>query len=378
MSQGAAPDQPDPGTPDQRDREEAGQQSNVTALRSARSHDGPHDEAVKIGLWGPPQSGKTTLLAALPVAVSNRNAKNGSWIIFPRDDRSRVLKDRFEKALVEDRRFPESTIRDTTVPLEWLFVGDLAGSTFDRRRLRRLRRSELESRFVLDLIDVHGDLYHTDPDQQEVRSEAAAKALDHLAAAQGIIFVFDPIGEKDGINEQDSKELAAYVRGTVNELLVRAANNRQRPGRHLEQQVSVCITKFDHQELFQQARQMHLVTKGDDGMPRVRDEDAEQFFDELCNGKFWSKEYEAGQQSAEFVRDQLRNIFHEDHIRYFVTSSIGFWMHPPVGDKATAWFDPNDYANYYVSDGRARIRGKVRPINVLEPLISLQQRIARG
>ena len=123
---------------------------------------------------------------------------------------------------------------------------------------------------------------------------------------------------------------------------------------------------------------MNLVTKGDDGMPRVRDEDAERFFHELCSGKFWGKRYERGLESAEYVRDQIMHIFHPDRIRYFVTSSIGFWMEPPFGDRDSAWFDSDDFDNFNQREGKVIIRGKVRPINVLEPLISLQQRIARG
>ncbi len=358
MSHGTASDAPDRGRP----QNEVPQKPVVKVI-------GKRDEdAVKIGLWGPPQSGKTTFLAALPIAVSDGNVRNGSWIIYPRGPASRDLKETFERVLVEDRRFPESTVPHR-VPLEWLFVGNLARSRFDRRRLRR---GELESRFVLDLIDVHGDAYRRDPDPQTVRSEAASAALDHLAEAKGIIYLFDPIGERK------NRDSAAYVRGTINELLERATEHNQRPGRYLPHQVSVCITKFDDRDLFRQARLMNLVTDGDDGMPRVRDKDAERFFDELCSGKFWRNRPEGGLQSAQYVRDQLRHLFHPDRIRYFVTSSIGFWMEPPSEDDANPWFNPDNPDNYHERDERPSIKGKVRPINVLEPLISLQQRIARG
>ena len=120
------------------------------------------------------------------------------------------------------------------------------------------------------------------------------------------------------------------------------------------------------------------MTSGPDGIPRVRDTDAERFFDELCTGTFWADSYEEGQTSAQFIRDQLKQVFRPEHIRYFVTSSIGFWMEPPSGNKTSPWFNPDDFANCHERDGKLSIRGKVRPINVLEPLISLHQRIARG
>lgn len=343
-----------------------------------------HPDVVKIGLWGPPQSGKTTYLAALPIAVGDENARNGSWLIFPRSRPSRELLEEFERVLVEERRFPQTTPAYTTRELEWLFVGELARSRYDQRRLLRSRRKARVSRFLLDLIDVHGGAYRGDVrkptssgkeslDEGIVDIEAAASAaLDHLATAQGIIFLFDPIGERDNRNS------AAYVRWTANELLERAAKNGRLPGRHLEQQVSVCITKFDHPELFYRAREMNLVTYGPDGMPRVRDEDAKQFFDELCFGKFWSDQFEAGQESAEFVRSKINNLFRPDRVRYFVTSSIGFWMAPPTGDRTRPWFDPDHPSNYHERDGASSIKGAVRPINVLEPLISLQRRIGGG
>ena len=77
---------------------------------------------------------------------------------------------------------------------------------------------------MLDLIDVHGGAYRRDLDLDAVRSEAASAALDHLAEAQGIIYFFDPIGERY------NRDSAAYVRGTVNELLKRAAKNAGDPG----------------------------------------------------------------------------------------------------------------------------------------------------
>ena len=331
------------------------------------------ENAVKIGLWGPPQSGKTTYLAALTAAVRNDN----SWMIWPLSEGSTELKNKFEKAFTEDLRFPETTV-NAAVPLEWLFVGNLSGSRFDRRRLRWLPgRRKLESRFVLDLIDVQGSAYLRDPAAAEpakmaVSKEVTARAFDHLAESKGIIFLFDPIGERDNRNS------ATYLRGTINELLMRAARNG-RPGRYLHHQVSVCITKFDDPDLFRQASEANLVALDEhSGMPFVRDTDAKKLFNELCDGKFWSKRLDGGQQSAEFVRDSIGHLFDPQQVRYFVTSSIGFSMEPPAEGDTAPYFDMDAPSNINESDELPGIKGKVRPINVLEPLISLQQRIARG
>jgi hypothetical protein len=329
----------------------------------------PAADAVKIGLWGPPGSGKTTYLAALPFAIRADNPLLGKWNIFPRSAPAKDLYVRFMHALEVDRRFPETTVPGAVVPLEWEFAGYPAQSKAQRRRQGLRRRPQPVSRFLLDLVDVHGGAYSHDPAQADVNPEVTITALDHLAAAQGIIYLFDPIGEKKNRNSH------TYMTSTIPELMLRAAEaGLAEP--YLRHHVSVCITKFDDKELFHQARLAHLVTKGPDGMPRVLDRHAEQFFDELCTGAFWNERYEEGQHSALAVRAELRRLFRPECIRYFVTSSIGFRMAPPAPGESAFCFDEEDFGNCHDVDGRPKIRDAVRPINVLEPLISLQQRIS--
>ena len=116
-------------------------------------------------------------------------------------------------------------------------------------------------------------------------------------------------------------------------------------------------------------------------MPRVLDEHAEAFFDALCEGDFWGSQEEGSSASAAYVRDMLKNYFHPRRIKYFVTSSVGYWR-PAGWDRDPASrpgfkFDPEDFHNLRTDqDGNERIRGVIHPINVLEPLISLQQRLA--
>ena len=320
-------------------------------------------ETVRIALLGAPASGKTTYLAALRLAVSSADSSVGRWMMYPANETSSQAMTRWSHDLITEHRFPVTTLPWEPVRLEWQFVGDLAGSRFERRPWWRRRRGELESRFKLDLIDVGGELYR--PGVDEIRATSAA--LDHFANAQGIIYLFDPI------NYVSTRDPAAYLREIVSERL----RSVVRPGRYLPHHVSVCITKFDDPAVFRLARQMGLVTSGADGMPRVRDEDAERFFDELCMRRFRSELDEHDQRSAQSVRDVIRQVFHPDRIRYFVTSSIGFPTEPPTNDKADVRLNPDGFANYYERDVQPTIRGPVHPINVLEPLIDLQQRITR-
>jgi len=347
-------------------REEPQAEEEATSWRTQRtSYPVPDEGAFKLGLWGSPQSGKTTYLAALRHATGAGDNGCGSWNIYPRNDISRDLLVRFTHTLVHDRRFPAATV-GATKPLEWLFVGDIARSKFDRRRL--LRRGRLESRFVLDLIDVTGGAFSDDPEKNNVAPEVAAAAVDQLTKARGLIYMFDPIGEKE------NRDSSSYMNRTVAELLRRFADGR-RAGLHLPHHVSVCVSKFDHPAIFQQARRMGLVNYGGDGMPRVLDRHAEQFFDALCSGDFWSERDEQAQASAQFVRNQLRTVFDPCKIRYFVTSSIGF-SRPPGWDPSVTRFDPRDFANFHMRSGQPGIKGPIHPVNVLEPLISLQQQLS--
>ena len=325
-------------------------------------------DPVKIGIWGPPQSGKTTFLAALPFAARGNNPGLGKWGIYPSSTAASELLRRFKHALEVERLFPEPTPAATVASLEWVFAGHPPALKAGRRRPPR---EQPVIRFALDLIDVYGGVYANDLNEAGVTGDVASRALDHLAEAKGIIYLFDPIGEEENRNSH------TYMTSTVPELLLRAAKagtGTVEP--YLPHQVSVCITKFDHPKLFQQARRAGLMTSGPDGVPRVRDTDAKKFFDELCTGTFWADEYEEGRMSSISVRDELTTLFHPDRIKYFVTSAIGFWLMPPARGETVSRFNADNFANYREAGGRTRIRGAVRPINVLEPLISLQQRIA--
>ncbi len=326
----------------------------------------------KISLWGPPNSGKTTYLAALEQAVTRADRSVGRWNIFPENEPSEKLLTDWSHRLVSNQKFPDRTGPDEAIPLKWLFVGDLTGSQYEKKRLGRRRRpGRSESRFLLDLVDVSGEAYGYDPGNANI-SPATQRALSHLAEADGIIYLFDPMGERE------DRSAAKYVNSTLRRLsrLMRD----QLVGNRLPQQISVCVTKFDHAELFFQARRLGLVNYGGDGMPRVLDEHAEQFFDSLCKGDFWSDDDMESHASAAFVRDQLHSYFHPDRIKYYVISSIGYWRPPGWNPMTSArpgfQFNPDDFANIFVDeDGERKIRGIIHPINVLEPLISLQQRI---
>jgi len=329
-------------------------------------------EPVRIALWGAPASGKTTLMAALGICVGRQNSAVGKWSIFPENDASAALLTKFTHQLIVDQRFPEATEIGSIQELSVIFKGDIAGSKFAPRK-RPWRRGSTNCSFRLNLVDFSGEAFGYHPQKQAILERAANAALDNLASAQGLIYLFDPLSERD---QRDS---ATYVERTLVELSRRMAMAGRLSGMYLPQQISVCITKFDHPEIFQQARRMNLIDEASDGTLRVLDCNAQRFFDMYCSGRFWGGD-ERSYAGAQFVRDSLQCYFAPDRIRYFVSSSIGLrrWSSENVGVSAgVARVNPEDFANFGVDgSGDFVIRGPIDPINVLEPLISLQQRIA--
>ena len=325
-------------------------------------------DEVRIGMWGPPASGKTTFLAALRFAVGTDRA-NGRWAVYPDNEASAELMVRSTHDLVTEHEFPSRTDPEEDTEVRWHLIGDLAGSQFDRRKLRR--RAPMPSRFTLNLADVSGEAFAY-PESRNAPLYMTSRALDHLASAQGLLYFFDPLSERQhGMS-------AEYLNWTIIALSRRMLAEDQLVNGYLPHYVAVCITKFDNPELFQQARRIGLVTPGPDGRPQVLGKDAEALFNMICDGRFWKDHDGEVPTSARFVRDELKKRFHPDRIRYFVTSAIGF-RQQPERDSATdlqTEFDPDNYANTYQVEGRPKIRGPITPINVLEPLLSLQQRIS--
>jgi hypothetical protein len=329
---------------------------------------------VKIGLWGAPGSGKTAFLGALAIAVDKSGGtadgrprrsrgRVGSWSIWGKDDKSVDYLHQRKREMMFERRFPEATQLGAVTPLSWGFAGHLAWSEFDKRP-RLLRRRELLSSFELDLVDMYGVIFDRNPGQAEEAEGAAAAAFEHIEHAQGLIYLFDPV------TERFSHDAIKYVDGTIEELKSRIYRKTKKVSRYLPHELAVCVTKFDDMQIYQRARQMHFVFDGPDGMPVVPDEHAKRLFDAICDGEFWVDRRDDNRERAVLVRQRLCNAFDPERIRYYVTSAIGFRK-----KESSAEFDGDKFQVNYVEGGN-KILGDVHPINVLEPLIHLQQRIA--
>jgi hypothetical protein len=307
------------------------------------------DAEYSIAMWGPPTSGKTTFIGALNIALA---LEGGAWKMVGRDDASTALLTKLTDSLANDRKFPEGTVGVDTC--RWLLTGSqqqvVRGGLFRRKRTERVSQS-----VRLDLVDPAGGLYGTD-----VRTSDYARGvlLDNLQRSRGIIFIFDPIREfweGDGFR---------FTVGVLNSLAQLMTESGQLGDGHLPHHIAICITKFDEVRVLQTAEKLELVTarRNDEfGFPRVEAAHAEELLRNLCQHS------QSG--NAGLMLDNLRQHFAPERIRYFATSAIGFHV-----DPASGAYDPDDYQNLMPDPGDPMemcIRGSVRPINVIDPVMWL-------
>lgn len=335
---------------------------------------------IRLGLWGAPQSGKTTFLASLGLAANRREAP-GNWIMNGSDDEaSEFLITNTELLTNRPGKFPEATF--ITRNLLFRFTGE---EEVHRRLWTGRRISEIEQvAFELDVLDVPGKVYGPPsrkdpgpypastagsvsfPEQEPEDGESGdvdpevdveEQLLEHLENCDGIIYLFDPIRDARNGDAFD------YFHRILERLTRRTFEQERYQGTRLPQHLAVCITKFDEPQVYKMARRFGFTTQDAERpcMPRVPDGDAAEFFRRLC--------MDAPNGTADLVQGSLGH-FYSDRVAYFVTSAIGFYV------GSTKRFQPSDYVNIEKTGGStAGIRGRVYPINVLEPLLWLQRSI---
>jgi hypothetical protein len=316
---------------------------------------GPTDTEGGITMWGAPTTGKTTFLAALNVALL---LKAGRWRVRGVDKVDADALTRLAVGLNEDRIFPEAT--SAIAEYHWELRGSFI-RTVKRGIFRPAEYVEEPVVIPLNLVDAAGGSAHP----LEAGSPRWTELLDSLARSRGILFLFDPV------REFSHSDAFVHTVGVVNELNQRMKDSALPDGR-LPHHVAVCIAKFDEIEVLRTAQQLNLVYYDPDhwGCPKVHEDDAREFFAHLCDVS------DSGE--ARIVPKLLEQTFRADRLRYFVTSSIGFYI-----DRNTGVFDFKDYQNYVEANTNSkepappRIRGTVDPINVVEPVLWLGESLAR-
>ncbi len=307
-----------------------------------------------IAMWGAPGSGKTTFLAALSVALGQQASDGDGWILSGVDPGS-------ERRLItmssdlQKHKFPNAT--QSTERLQWKLSKRVTSVTKKpfRKPVAQYRKVSVD----LDLIDSSGELVsdanYDSPDRNDL--------VERLRSSRGIVYVFDPI------REAVTGDAYWHTFGLCAELARIFDQDPAFDGK-LPHHVAVCVTKFDQLPVFEAARRKRLLTVDPDdpyGIPRVPDDDARALFEILLEV--------SGSGVGESVLNTLERYFDRDRIEYFVTSAVGFYI-----DPRTRRFDPEDPQNL-LPDGDAthqdRVRGAVRPINVVEPVLWLSEQVAQ-
>ena len=301
-----------------------------------------------ITMWGAPGTGKTTFLAALYTALLDQET---GWRLRGADPTSTKALVTLTNTLAEDGIYPLPTVGIKNY--RWSLVGTTprAIKEWHWTGPRRLDKNVV---IPLDLVDAQGEVV----DAGNPAPDVTQLFVDNLVNSTGIVFFFDPI------REYLVGDAFRHTFGVLTEL-----DSTMSLRGKLPHYVAVCITKFDEQRVFDAAMQMRMIEFDDTPpcFPRVPESDAREFFTRLCGV--------SRTNAAHRVLPLLERTFDSRRIRYFVTSAIGFYV-----DRYSGIINLRDYQQHIPKAGpkeEPRVRGVVRPINVVEPIVWLGQQLAR-
>ena len=337
----------------------------VDELADVLSDDGvslaPGSPEVRIGIWGSPTSGRTTYLTTLAMmgmADQWTDWRRGEqWRVLPADAATRRFIVERVDGLERDGRFPSATMKPQ--PLSF---------RLERRRRQglravRFRRREPMATISLALQDAGGGDYVGD-----TRPDSAA---EYLANAQVLVYFFDPIYDESTEYKDKSVDVFETMMLEISRLSVGRRHDRFPP-----QHLAVCVAKLDEQHVFDIAVDYGcLQTERRTGLPWVPPQLARQLFEAIT--------YDQGTISAYQLRTAASTSFHPKRTSFHALSSIGFYV-PDDGvlnrhDVCNVEPEQTAPASSDTSVGstRRKLRGTIRPVHVLDPLITLVERYAK-
>lgn len=315
--------------------------------------------AIKIGIWGGSGSGKTTFLAALRIALLKYAKSTGtSWSINGLDE----ISPRSSQFLEENTRklqgliFPAAT---NELPATYTYEvnGSFPTDGMWGKLWKWITKSE-DVQFNLEVFDYPGGYLLT--------RDANDGLWEYLAGCNGLIYLFDPKKVNVGTSNFDHLQRSLDMMRRVFERNNPASIVRGRLPQHL----AFCITKYDDMSVFKQLDDRDLISL--DGS----DESHPPFINDP-------------KRAFEFIADDLtvqtvRGYFHKNHIKYFGTTNVGFYV-----DEQSRQVDMRRFSNIKVEQEEyvngegvtARreiisIKSKVNPIGVIEPVLWLHQSLA--
>ena len=355
ISAGAvSPDRAGTGVPDRR---ESDRQEGELEVPSSESAVG----TLRIGIWGSPTSGRTTYLTMLASIGWQRWRRDAEWQVTPADQVTRKYLQTSGEMLAK-KEFPDSNLPSARAVNQLSF--QLERKQQGTRRRRRGSPKQVAS-ITLELQDRGGGQWG--PEYERERESAKR----YLAGSDVLLYFFDPTYDHsdEGVSKFHSVDFFQAVEAHLG--MVAVQDDTLYRGL-LPQHIAVCIAKLDDQYVFDTATHYGCAeTDPGTGLPWVPGRHARRLFEKICLDQHRS---EAG-----FLLNRLQNSFHPDRISFHALSSIGFWV-PEDGE-----FDPYDVCNVVevprqaddISSRQRRVRGPVRPVHILDPLISLVERAER-
>ncbi|EIV94358.1 hypothetical protein [Frankia sp. QA3] len=353
---------------------------------------GPPSYDFRLGLWGSSGSGKTTYLGALALAADQARGRSVTWTLTSRHTDALSVLTELTHDLTVRQRFPAPT--QSITELKWSLLGERlasrpanssknswGGRGAGRPATPQAAAGNQSIEINLELLEAPGYLVDDnkwrDPDEDPLEFDDLdfdapepeptggmagdiARLVDHLARCNGIIYLFDPEREdRDG-------DAFRHFNATLTEVQARTFRDGRMIGARLPHHFAVCVTKMDTPAVLELAmtRQEIEQLRESNGPIKLGSEIAEGLVDRLCR--------ERPKGGARHVRDAIDNRFLPERVRYFATSAVGFWIGPD------GKFDPAGYENVLVDGAGVRIRGSVRPMNVLEPLVWLAECIRKA
>ncbi len=273
---------------------------------------GDRERPLRIGVFGAARCGKSAFLAAMSIAAAR---SGGTWTVVGTDDASAGF-------LTEGayRLAVEKTFRVPAPPRELAC------------ELRHRGAQGRDTWVRIELVEISGE----DP---------SAAEIGRLAACDGLVYLVDFLEEKGS---------DAY--GFLQRVLMRLELEASRePGAVLPQSLSVCVSKADDVRILAHAERLGLLAADERARPTVTA--AEELFEAMCDAGFIP--------NSDLIPGLVRGHFARSATAYFFTSATGFYR--AEGSSAVS---RDDLQNVIPDESGAwRIRGRIDPVNVLEPLV---------
>lgn len=239
---------------------------------------GPKD--IRIGIWGPSRSGKTTYLAMLYSALEDSD----EWRVQAGDDHADDFIDTHISE-IDAGKFPPATQPTANLNIfTYILIPNFSQGT--------------GSKIVLNFIDAPGEFYEdirgngaqtVKIHEAQNNQDTSGDIVDYLRSCDGIIFLIDPIRSKKQGESYKTLLLRLFL-----EFQKRSRKNDNDKVTTLEQYIAFCVTKVDKEEIWSQGKKSADLAK------------------DVMGNQFCTK--------------KLKNFFSEGRYEFFSVASIGRYL----------------------------------------------------